>query len=56
MRLVVSRCVGEWMVAPGEQDNLVGGLGPHVPDGMAALSAGFYASAPALTEKAPNQP
>lgn len=35
---------------------LVGGLGPRLPDGMAALSAGFYPSAPALTEKSPSQP
>jgi iron complex transport system substrate-binding protein len=35
---------------------LVGGLGPRLPEGMAALSAGFYPSAPALTEKGPSQP
>lgn len=35
---------------------LVGGLGPRLPEGMAALSAGFYSSAPALTEKSPSQP
>ena len=35
---------------------LVGGLGPRLPKGMAALSAGFYPSAPALTEKSPSQP
>ncbi|MNQ95623.1 Hemin-binding periplasmic protein HmuT precursor [compost metagenome] len=35
---------------------LVGGLGPRLPEGMAALSAGFYPSAPALTEKSPSQP
>ncbi|MHC5352195.1 heme/hemin ABC transporter substrate-binding protein [Metapseudomonas furukawaii] len=35
---------------------LVGGLGPRLPDGIAALSRGFYPSAPALIVNSSSQP
>ena len=35
---------------------LVGGLGPRLPDGVAALSVGFYPQAPALIANSQNQP
>lgn len=54
--LAATRAAREGRVLSLDPTLLVGGLGPRLPDGMAALSAGFYPSAPALTEKGPSQP
>ncbi|AOE87438.1 heme/hemin ABC transporter substrate-binding protein [Pseudomonas sp. TCU-HL1] len=54
--LATTRAAREGRLLSLDPTLLVGGLGPRLPDGMAALSAGFYPSAPALTEKSPSQP
>ncbi|NWL75415.1 hemin ABC transporter substrate-binding protein [Pseudomonas taiwanensis] len=54
--LAATRAAREGRLLSLDPTLLVGGLGPRLPDGMAALSAGFYPSAPALTEKSPSQP
>lgn len=54
--LAATRAAREGRLLSLDPTLLVGGLGPRAPDGVAALSAAFYPSAPALTEKTPSQP
>ncbi len=54
--LAATRAAREGRLLSLDPTLLVGGLGPRLPDGMASLSAGFYPSAPAPTEKSPSQP
>ncbi len=56
--LAATRAAREGRLLSLDPTLLVGGLGPRVPDGIAALSAGFYPSAPAPapTAKSPSQP
>ncbi|BAN50607.1 hemin ABC transporter substrate-binding protein [Metapseudomonas resinovorans] len=54
--LAATRAAREGRLLSVDPTLLVGGLGPRLPEGMAALARGFYPSAPALTEKSPSQP
>ncbi|MDT4849082.1 Hemin-binding periplasmic protein HmuT [compost metagenome] len=54
--LAATRAAREGRLLSLDPTLLVGGLGPRLPEGMAALAQGFYPSAPALTEKSPSQP
>ncbi|WP_271409203.1 heme/hemin ABC transporter substrate-binding protein [Pseudomonas sp. Q1-7] len=54
--LAATRAAREGRLLSLDPTLLVGGLGPRLPDGMVALSRGFYPSAPALTERHPSQP
>ncbi|OEC58150.1 MULTISPECIES: hemin ABC transporter substrate-binding protein [Pseudomonas] len=54
--LAMTRAGKQGRLLPLDPTLLVGGLGPRLPDGVAALSAGFYPQAPALTANSQNQP
>ncbi len=54
--LAATRAAREGRLLSLDPTLLVGGLGPRLPDGMAALFRGFYPSAPVLTEKSMSQP
>ncbi len=53
---LASLCAGILLSHEAAAAETRGGLGPRLPDALAALSAGFYPSAPALTEISLSQP
>jgi iron complex transport system substrate-binding protein len=54
--LAASRAAQQGRIVPLDPTLLVGGLGPRMPDQLAALAAGFYPAAHALTADAKSQP